>query len=59
MTREQLRQQGDATRARLFGAAATQEVAGFGTLLTEAVHGAIWNRPGLDRMLCTLAALAV
>jgi 4-carboxymuconolactone decarboxylase len=61
MTREQLRQQGEATRARLFGSI-TQEPAGFGTLLTEAVHGAIWNRPGLappDRMLCTLAALAV
>ena len=31
-------------------------------MLTEAVQGAIWNRPGLampDRMLCTLAALAV
>ncbi|HXA21820.1 MAG TPA: carboxymuconolactone decarboxylase family protein [Acetobacteraceae bacterium] len=61
MTREQLRQQGEATRASLFGAAA-HEPAGFGTLLTEAVHGAVWNRPGLartDRMLCTLAALAV
>jgi len=35
---------------------------GFGTLLTEAVFGAIWSRPGLalaDRMICTLAALAV
>jgi 4-carboxymuconolactone decarboxylase len=61
MTREQLRQQGEATRTRLFGSTA-QEPAGFGTLLTETVHGAIWNRPGLavsDRMLCTLAALAV
>jgi 4-carboxymuconolactone decarboxylase len=61
MTREQLRQQGEATRTRLFGST-PQEPAGFGTLLTEAVHGAVWNRPGLalsDRMLCTLAALAV
>jgi alkylhydroperoxidase/carboxymuconolactone decarboxylase family protein YurZ len=61
MTREQLRRQGEATRTRLFGTTA-HEPAGFGTLLTEAVHGAIWNRPGLaraDRMLCTLAALAV
>jgi len=59
-TREELRRQGEATRQRLFGAA--PEPPGFGTLLTEAVHGAIWNRPGLgmpDRMLCTLAALAV
>ena len=61
-TREQLRQQGEATRQNLFGAAAAQEPKGFGTLLTEAVQGAIWNRPGMamsDRMLCTLAALAV
>jgi 4-carboxymuconolactone decarboxylase len=61
MTREQLRQQGEATRTTLFGST-THEPAGFGTLLTEAVHGAVWNRPGLarsDRMLCTLAALAV
>lgn len=61
MTREQLRQQGETTRAGLFGPV-NQEPEGFGTLLTEAVHGAVWNRPGLgrpDRMLCTLAALAV
>ena len=61
-TRDELRQQGEATRQRLFGNAASQEPTGFGTLLTEAVLGAIWNRPGLamrDRMLCTLAALAV
>jgi 4-carboxymuconolactone decarboxylase len=61
-TREQLRQQGEATRARLFGSAAVQEPKCFGTLLTEAVHGAVWNRAGLgmpERMLCTLAALAV
>ncbi|MEJ0020001.1 MAG: carboxymuconolactone decarboxylase family protein [Acetobacteraceae bacterium] len=61
-TREDLRRQGEATRQRLFGDAAPQEPQGFGTLLTEAVQGAIWNRPGLampERMLCTLAALAV
>jgi len=62
MTRHELRQQGDATRAKLFGSTAAQEPQGFGTLLTEAVLGSVWNRPGLampDRMLCTLAALAV
>jgi 4-carboxymuconolactone decarboxylase len=61
-TRDELRQRGEATRDALFGAAAELEPRGFGTLLTEAVHGGIWNRPGLtksDRMLCTLAALAV
>ena len=60
--REDLRREGEATRSRLFGAGAATEPRGFGTLLTEAVFGAIWNRPGLaqpDRMLCTLAALAV
>ena len=60
-TREELRRQGEATRQRLFGAG-VQDPPGFGTLVAEAVHGAIWNRPGLamaDRMLCTLAALAV
>ena len=61
-TREELRREGEATRLHLFGASAAAEPRGFGTLLTEAVFGAIWNRPGLarpDRMLCTLAALAV
>ncbi len=60
--REDLRRQGEATRRRLFSTATAQEPKGFGTLLTEAVQGAIWNRAGLgmaDRMLCTLAALAV
>src|SRR5690242_20721833 len=59
---EDLRRRGEATRSCLFGASITTEPPGFGTLLTEAVHGAVWNRPGLarpDRMLCTLAALAV
>lgn len=61
-TREELRRQGEATRQLLFGSGASQEPKGFGTLLTEAVLGAVWNRPGLamqERMLCALAALAV
>jgi alkylhydroperoxidase/carboxymuconolactone decarboxylase family protein YurZ len=61
MTREDLRQQGHATAAALFGASPDLP-RGFGHLLTEAVHGGVWNRPGLaqpDRMLCTLAALSV
>jgi 4-carboxymuconolactone decarboxylase len=61
MTREQLRRQGEETRTSLFGST-DSEPAGFGTLLTEAVLGGVWNRPGLsrpDRMLCTVAALAV
>jgi alkylhydroperoxidase/carboxymuconolactone decarboxylase family protein YurZ len=59
-SREELRRTGEATRQQLFGG--VREPQGFGTLLTEAVFGGIWNRPGLampDRMLCTLAALAV
>jgi alkylhydroperoxidase/carboxymuconolactone decarboxylase family protein YurZ len=61
MTREDLRQQGHSTAAQLFGAFPDMP-RGFGQLLTETVHGGIWNRPGLeppDRIVCTLAALAV
>ena len=61
MTREELRRQGEAMQTRLQGGAPDLPP-GFGTLLTEAVYGGIWTRPGLalpDRMICTLAALAV
>jgi 4-carboxymuconolactone decarboxylase len=60
MTREELRAQGAATLRRLFGT--THQPPGLASLLTEAVYGGIWNRPGLapaDRMLCSIAALAV
>ena len=58
MTRPELRQKGQATLKRLFGT--DDQTKGFANLLTEAVYGGIWNRPGLippDRMLCTIAAL--
>lgn len=61
MTRDDLRQLGLATATQLFGQSPDLP-RGFGNLLTEAVHGELWNRPGLapaDRMLCTIAALAV
>ncbi len=61
MTREELRHQGQAMRAKLSGSGPDLP-AGFGTLLTEAAFGGIWSRPGLalpDRMICTLAALGV
>lgn len=61
MTRDELRRQGEAMRDRLRGDGPDLPQ-GFGTLLTEAVFGGIWTRPGLalpDRMTCTLAALAV
>lgn len=61
MTREDLRRQGEAMEARLRGDGPDQP-RGFGTILTEAVFGGIWSRPGLelsDRMICTLAALGV
>ena len=53
-------------RARLFpaGADAAQpqgSAPGYDTMITEAVFGGVWTRPGLglaDRMICTLAALA-
>ncbi|MBI1733931.1 MAG: carboxymuconolactone decarboxylase family protein [Candidatus Rokubacteria bacterium] len=66
MTRRELRQQGEAMRERLFGHGAAPETGdrapGFRALMSEVVYGAIWSRPGLalsDRMICTLAALAV
>jgi 4-carboxymuconolactone decarboxylase len=61
MTREELRHQGEAMREKLSGDGPDLPP-GFGTLLTEAVFGGVWSRPGLslpDRMICTLAALAV
>jgi len=59
-TRASLRQQGEATRRRLFGDDDGAPVV-MRTLNTEASYGAIWSRPGLaleDRMVCALAALA-
>ena len=61
MTRRELRRQGEAMQARLRGDGPDLPP-GFGRLLTEATFGGIWSRPGLelpDRMICTLAALAV
>jgi 4-carboxymuconolactone decarboxylase len=64
-TREELRQQGEAMRARLFGHDADapepgDSAPGFRRLMSEVVYGGVWTRPGLalpDRMICTLAAL--
>ena len=64
-TREALRQEGEAIRARLFGQDASapergDSAPGFRQLMSEAVYGGIWGRAGLalpDRMICTLAAL--
>lgn len=61
MTRDELRLQGRTTAATLFGES-PDIPQGFGHLLTEAVYGGLWNRPGLalhDRVLCSIAALAV
>ena len=59
MTRQTLRQAGEATLTKLFGA--TGQTPGLANLLTETAFGGVWNRPGLafeDRLLCTIAALA-
>jgi 4-carboxymuconolactone decarboxylase len=60
-TRADLRRQGEAMRARLFGAAPSSSArADFDAYLVETTYGGIWSRPGLalaDRMVCTLAAL--
>ena len=61
MNRDQLRRQGETMQETLRGDGPDLP-RGFGTLLTEAVFGGIWTRPGLalpDRMVCTLASLAV
>ena len=67
MTRDTVRHQGAAMRARLHGErrppaeiAAGESTPGFRQMMTETVFGGIWARPGLpvaDRMICTLAAL--
>lgn len=65
-TRIELRQRGEAMRARLFGAdapaCARSDIApGFTDLMSETEFGMVWSRPGLtlpDRMVCTLSALA-
>jgi alkylhydroperoxidase/carboxymuconolactone decarboxylase family protein YurZ len=59
MTRQELRAQGQATLKDLFRS--DEQTRGLANLLTEAVYGGVWNRPGLarvDRMVCTIAALA-
>jgi alkylhydroperoxidase/carboxymuconolactone decarboxylase family protein YurZ len=61
VNREDLRRQGDVMRDKLQGGAPDLPN-GFGTLLTEAVFGGIWPRPGLalpDRLVCALAAVSV
>jgi 4-carboxymuconolactone decarboxylase len=61
MTRDELRRRGEAIQTQLCGDNPNLPP-GFGTLMTEAVFGGIWSRPGLDlpdRMICTLASLAV
>jgi 4-carboxymuconolactone decarboxylase len=58
MTRQDLRQQGEAVLRNLFGSAAQQP--GLANLLVEAAYGGIWTRPGLtisDRLICSIAAL--
>jgi 4-carboxymuconolactone decarboxylase len=60
MTRHDLRHQGEAMSRTLFGSAV--QPAGLANLLTEAVYGGIWSRPGLslsDRLICSIAALGV
>src|ERR1044071_5309305 len=64
-TREELRRDGAALRARLFGtpvqgADAPEIVPGLSDLFDELIFGAVWRRPGLplpDGMLASRAAL--
>lgn len=63
-TRDNIRAQAAAIRARLFGIhahAAPHVPPELTDLLSEITHGGVWSRPGLampDRMLATLSALA-
>jgi 4-carboxymuconolactone decarboxylase len=62
-TREEMRRDGAAMRARLFGAEPppdAESVPAVADLVGEVTFGAVWSRPGLavaDRMIATLAAL--
>ena len=60
MDRRTLRQEGETTSHRILNS--NEQTRGLANLLIEPVFGGVWNRPGLaltDRMLCTIAALAV
>jgi 4-carboxymuconolactone decarboxylase len=64
LRRAELRREGAALRARLFGPPAQREggepIPGIGELVEELTFSAVWSRPGLaisDRMIATLAAL--
>ena len=59
---EELRRAGDAMRERLGETAGGALAPGAAEMLTEAVYGGIWSRPGLaveERMICALAVLGL
>lgn len=62
-TRDELRAAGDALRARLGTRAGDEATApGYQRMVSEALYGGIWSRPGLplaDRYICVLAALCL
>lgn len=65
MTRDELRRAGERVRERLQQRASASGVLGsdaaapgFAQMMSEAVYGGVWSRPGLaldERMICTLA----
>lgn len=60
--RQQLRKQGEALQAELFGESSACDHHDLAQLQHEFSYGRIWSRPGLsrrDRMIATLAALCV
>lgn len=69
MTRDELRRAGERMRARLGqpafadGCLGHEDSApGFAQMMSEAVYGGVWSRPGLaleERMVCTLAVLGL
>lgn len=62
-TRDDLRRRGDALRAKLGTEVSEDATApGYQRMVSEALYGGIWSRPGLplaDRYICVLSALAL
>ena len=62
-TREELFERGEAVRAKLGTVVSDDDTApGYQRMISEAIYGGIWGRPGLalaDRDICVLAALAL
>jgi 4-carboxymuconolactone decarboxylase len=62
MSRDALRERGNAVAARLGLETTGSPIPGVDELMAEVVHGGVWGRPNLarsDRAICTLSVLSV